>query len=99
MFERDYNEKRDFHRMYVEATVKFIKDGDSECHEGTSVDLSGNGVGFVTDQALSVGDVLYVTITSELARVPPLELEMEVVRVLPESGNRYLIGALRRQPV
>ncbi|RMH44989.1 MAG: PilZ domain-containing protein [Gammaproteobacteria bacterium] len=95
MFERDYSEKRDFVRMYVEANVRFCKDGETSYHDGVTTDLSGAGLGFKTEECLNIGDLLFVTVSSGIAKVPPLEMEVRVVRVDATGDGHYLIGAER----
>ena len=92
MYDRDYSEKRDFIRMYVNANIRFCKCGESEYFEGSSESLSGNGVAFVTNKKLKIGDQLDVIISSEQASVPPLEMKVSVVRVDPRENESYEVA-------
>lgn len=93
---RDYDEKRDFIRMCMECPMTFTRYGGS-VHVATARDLSGSGLGFVTDQALTLGEVLAVQVTPQQAVVAPLQAEVEVVRVQPSSQGGYDIGVTIRR--
>jgi hypothetical protein len=93
---RDYDEKRNFIRMCMECPMTFTRYGGS-VHTATARDLSGSGLGFVTDQALTLGEVLSVKVVPGQAVVAPLQAEVEVVRVQPHDVDRYEIGVTIRR--
>ncbi|PIP80393.1 MAG: pilus assembly protein PilZ [Gammaproteobacteria bacterium CG22_combo_CG10-13_8_21_14_all_40_8] len=93
MFDRDYSEKRDFRRMSVNTHLHFNLANSNETFTGESRDISGSGISFCTSQQVQAGDILNVVIESELSKLPPLEICVEVIRVTSENENQYLIAA------
>lgn len=93
---RDYDEKRNFIRMCMDCPMTFTRYGGS-VHAATARDLSGSGLGFVTDQALTLGEVLAVQVTPQQAVVAPLQAEVEVVRVQPVNPGGYDVGVTIRR--
>lgn len=67
----NYDEKRSFYRMSVDCHVEFSIPGSSEKHTGEGKNLSANGVKFITDQKLSEGQELDVTIHPVIQTVTP----------------------------
>ncbi len=93
---REYDEKRNFIRMCMECPMTFTRYSGS-VHTATARDLSGSGLGFVTDQALTLGEVLAVRVVPGQAVVAPLQAEVEVVRVQPAEPEGYDIGVTIRR--
>ncbi len=93
MADKEYSEKRDFIRMYVNADIEFYVGGKKESFTGKSRDLSGKGISFSTSKELSAGDILQLTLTVEITKVAPLELEVKVVRVETESADSFFVAA------
>jgi len=93
MFDKEYSEKRDYIRMFVNAEISFTLNGKSESFSGKSIDLSGKGVAFETSCELKPGDVLDLVLTAEEAKVAPLELKIEVVRVERRQKDLFFIAA------
>ena len=89
---RDYEEKRDFIRMCVECPMSFTRQGDTTAYSATARDLSGSGLGFVTGQAVRMGEVLTVRVVPDKAVVAPLQAEVEVVRTQELVPGSYDIG-------
>ncbi len=89
---RDYEEKRDFIRMCVECPMSFTRQGDATVHGATAKDLSGSGLGFSTSQALRLGELLTVRVAPQNSVVPPLQAEVEVVRVEALAADSYDVG-------
>jgi hypothetical protein len=89
--QRDYDEKRNFIRMCMECSMVYIRT-DGSRHEAIARDLSGSGLGFITDQALALGELLTVQVTLSHEVVAPLRAEVEVVRVQPAAAGGYAIG-------
>lgn len=70
---------------------------DGSVYSALARDLSGGGLGFVTDQALTLGEVLTVQVAPQHAVVAPLRAEVEVVRVQPSNPGGYDIGVTLRR--
>ncbi|MFN2349004.1 MAG: PilZ domain-containing protein [Thioalkalivibrio sp.] len=93
---RDYEEKRDFHRMQIDCAVQIRDMGTGESVTAEGRDLSAQGFSFYADRSYPMGAVLEAVVSPEHALVRPLHAELEVVRVEPE-GQGYLIGAQIRR--
>jgi len=93
---RDYDEKRNFIRMCMDCPMSFTR-YDGSVYSALARDLSGSGLGFVTDQALTLGELLTVKVVPQHAVVAPLDAEVEVVRVQPAAEGGYDIGVTIRR--
>ncbi|MFL0808778.1 MAG: PilZ domain-containing protein [Agarilytica sp.] len=84
---RDYQEKRNYIRMKIDApvSVQLITNGSVE--NGVCRDLSGGGMMIEMNCVLPVGTVAEVTISSAHGHNPMLVAKAEVARVIsqPES--------------
>lgn len=81
----DSSEKRDFKRMVVDCQVEYSRVGAHAVERGMIRNLSASGMLLVCPQEISMGERLEVNIRPERPLVPPLEAEVEVVRVQPGS--------------
>ena len=96
----NYDEKRSFYRMSVDCHIEFSLSGASEKHRGEGKNLSANGVKFITDQRLSEGQELDVTVHPVIQTVTPLTTKAKVVRVdHDEENNQYIVGLSMEQVV
>ncbi len=90
--ERNYAEKRDFIRMFVDARVEVTDVESGITHQGEAQNLSGRGLAFASEFEPNVGSVLRVTVSSRQSRLPPLHAEFQVVRVIPIGDGRFEIA-------
>ncbi len=82
------NEQRDFQRVNTECAVKYKKVGESgELKEGTAKNLSGNGIFFITAEALEVNSLLEIHLVPGTNATPPLEAVIEVIRSNPGTAE------------
>ncbi len=88
----DYNEKRNFIRMFVNADVEIIDPVDNQRYSGQGKNLSGDGALFTTSKAFSVKQKLNIEIKAEKDSVAALSAEFEVVRVDEISTGIYEIA-------
>ncbi len=95
MFDKEYSEKRDFIRMFVDADVTFNLQGEKTTFQGKSRELSGKGVSFITSQSLNEGDVVNITVSAVDARVAPLEIVARVVRTENLDNGKILIATVK----
>jgi hypothetical protein len=89
---KDFEEKRNFIRMFVDAKVIITDPETGQTFTGESKNLSGNGVLFTCEQTFAVGKTLHLSISSEESQLRPLNAELEVIRVDPLADNRYEIA-------
>jgi hypothetical protein len=89
---RDYAEKRGFIRMAVDCKASYRLDGEEQEGEGVLRDLSGSGMALETDREVPAGSVLRIRVHPEQALVPPLEAQVEVVRVDDAGSGRCRLG-------
>lgn len=87
--ERTYNEKRDFIRMKINSAV--VLDHQGTEYKGTCKDLSGAGMSIATEQSLTVGDQVHVSIASQDDSHLPYKATASVSRV-DSTDEGYLIG-------
>lgn len=85
------NERRAFKRMALESTVQFQSVHDPQPMHASGLNLSGNGISFVSDSSLSVGSEIDVRVMPTLQRLKPLNARVKVVRV-HRDANRYVIA-------
>ncbi|NAT36268.1 PilZ domain-containing protein, partial [Pseudomonas syringae pv. actinidiae] len=83
--DRDYEEKRDYIRMRVDADVNLIHAG--QVIPAVCIDLSSSGMQVQAPRAFQIGDKLSVRIDSDHAALKGLEAETEVVWVNDEEGG------------
>lgn len=87
---KDYSEKRDFHRMQVDAEIQ-ITGSNGQTLTAICRDLSGTGMQLYVDRPFSEGDEIQTLMPSNNDQFPPFETVSEVVRCTPE-GDGYLLG-------
>ncbi|MGX5174477.1 PilZ domain-containing protein [Aliikangiella sp. IMCC44653] len=88
----EYEEKRNFIRMFVDAKVSITDPATSEVYEGDSKNLSGDGVSFITDKKFELNQKLSVDIRSEQSKLAPLSADFEVKRVESLGDGRYEVA-------
>jgi flagellar basal body L-ring protein FlgH len=92
---KDYSEKRNFIRMFVNAKVNITDQHSGNTFQGAGINLSGSGAMFTIDKAFDVGQKLTVDISSEQSQLTPLSAKFEVIRVTEDSvGNYFIAGSL-----
>ncbi|PCK08374.1 MAG: pilus assembly protein PilZ [Alteromonadaceae bacterium] len=92
---REYNEKRNYIRMKVDAPVNVKVHTDGNVLQGVCRDLSGGGLQVELDKALPSGTKVEVVIASAHGHNPMLKAIATVTRVIsqPTSGESpCLIG-------
>ena len=89
---KDYEEKRNFIRMFVDAKVSITDPKTGQVFEGDSKNLSGDGVLFVTDHKFEENQILTVDIRSEQSQLAPLTAQFEVKRIRQLENNQYEVG-------
>ncbi len=76
----DYEEKRDFIRMNTEHVLQFRALGSDDVQQGICCNLSATGIMFITEQEITQGTELAVTITPQNSVVSPFAAVIKVVR-------------------
>ncbi len=88
----DYDEKRNFIRMFVDAKVLITDPESGQSFEGDSKNLSGDGVMFTTSHKFTENQTLNLDIRSEQSKLPPLVATFQVIRVKELSANNYEVA-------
>ncbi len=89
----DYEEKRDFIRMNTEHVLQFRKISSNEIQQGVCCNLSATGIMFTTEQEISPGTELAVTITPQNSVTSPFDATITVVRTQTNAiPSRYTIA-------
>jgi hypothetical protein len=93
--DRDYDEKRDYIRMRVDADISLLYAG--QIIPAVCVDLSSSGMQIEAPRAFQVGDRISVRIDSEHAALKGLEADTEVVWLadLEEGGQKLGLTILK----
>jgi PilZ domain len=88
----DYSEKRNYFRMNLDCSMEYSlsSSGIKQC--GSVKNLSGDGISFVTGQAMTPGTEVYVSIKPENPITPPLDVTVEVIRCSGTDDNKYEIA-------
>lgn len=89
---KDYQERRNFIRMFIDAKIKITDPETREVFEGDSKNLSGDGIMFTTEKAFALKQQLQLDISSQQSRLPPLNASFEVVRMKKLENGLYEIG-------
>ncbi|MCO7223606.1 PilZ domain-containing protein [Pleionea sp. CnH1-48] len=93
--QREYEEKRDYIRMFVDASVEITDPITGNTFKGDSKDLSATGVAFVTDNPFDIGQRLNVKISSTQSKLAPLEADFTVMRADKlDDGHYHVAGSI-----
>ena len=92
----DYSEKRGHYRMGTDAQARILRLDTRQRLEGRCHNLSATGMLLSTAEAVPAGTALQVNITPEKQLVPPLEAEVEVLRVEAREDGRYHLACTIR---
>ncbi|MCP4413412.1 MAG: PilZ domain-containing protein [Gammaproteobacteria bacterium] len=90
--EQDFAEKRDFIRMFINAPVDFSIMGSDNWSKGIGKNLSGGGITFSSEQALSEGDNIDIKLHPITPVTPPLEVTGVVARCEKDDAAGYIIS-------
>ena len=88
--DRNYEEKRDYIRMRVDADISLLHAG--QVIPAVCIDLSSSGMQVQAPRTFSVGDKLSVRIDSDHTALKGLEAETEVVWVTDEAEGGQKLG-------
>jgi len=91
---QDYEEKRDFFRMRVNGPVRIQRQDQAEFFHAEGLDLSAGGLSLISDETVSEGEILQISIKSHNPELADFVAEAEVVRVLPldEKTEKFNIS-------
>lgn len=85
----EYNEKRLFSRMKIDAPVDYTIPGDSTLYRGHCMNLSHSGIQFNTANMLSEGKSIEVIMDTKSDKFKPMKATVKILRVEPDdSGDR-----------
>ncbi len=91
----DYDEKRNFIRMFVNADVQITDPATSQTYQGQGKNLSGDGAAFTTTEKFEINQRLNLNISSERSGMASLNAEFEVKRVDQlEDGSFEVAGTM-----
>ena len=90
--EQEYDEKRDFIRMFINAPVDFAISGSNDWNTGTGKDLSGGGLSFSSDKPMSEGEKVDIKLHPLTPVTPPLEASVTVIRTDELEDNSYIVS-------
>lgn len=87
---RDYQEKRDFIRMRVEAPAAVELDNGAQLR-GTCHNLSGGGMLLSLTETVAVGTQMKVAVGSNHSHSPMLKAVAQVVRLQKQSAEQSMV--------
>ncbi len=94
----DFLEKRDYPRMILESTARYIEEGDSNSVETVIKDLSSSGMLLINKTPLAIDSSIEVTITPLIDVTPPLIADVKVLRCDPlevkGEDTQYAVACL-----
>ncbi len=88
----DYDEKRNFIRMFVNATVRITDPSTGKTSDGQGKNLSGDGALFTTKEKYSVGQKLSLEISTDQSKLASLSAEFDVKRVEELADGSYEVA-------
>ena len=91
LFDKSYNEKRDFLRMKIQTPLGVELSGKRGRFNAICRELSGGGMLVETQEQLMEGDELEVNVISTHGHSPQLHAKVQVVR-LETEGETQLAG-------
>ncbi len=90
-----HDEKREYFRLTVSLPVDYRLEGDAAppAPKPIKLNLSGGGIGFVTERRFKLGDMLVLTI--KLPAQPAVTARAKIVRLNPIEKNEtmFSVGA------
>lgn len=89
---RDYAERRDFIRMFVDARVEIIDEDSGIEYQGEARNLSGRGLMFEANVEPTAGAALRVIVSSNQSRMPPLHAAFKVIRVQKQKNGLFEVA-------
>jgi hypothetical protein len=95
--DRDYAEKRNFIRMFIEADVDLTDPSTGKTFKGEGKDISGDGVSIITQQEFTMNQKLAVNIQAKQSTLAPLSAELEIKRVIKlDDGSFEVAGSIAK---
>lgn len=88
----EYDEKRNFIRMFVNAKVLITDPQTGKTFDGEGKNLSGDGAMFTTSEPFKVDQLLNLDISSEQSKLASLSAEFKVIRVDKVSDGSFVIA-------
>ncbi|KPJ99057.1 MAG: hypothetical protein AMK71_10355 [Nitrospira bacterium SG8_35_4] len=88
----NYIEKRAYPRVVINSDLTYTLDGSSNLFSGMCNNLSHSGIHFSTQNELSAGSSLEITIDPRSDKIRPLKAVVEVIRVDVEAGRTFGIA-------
>ena len=83
------SDQRGFLRMGIESELTFQISGNNETYSGKTKDLSATGICFNTEQAVTEGDMLQISVKPGTDITPPLDVMITVIRVTAGQNGGY----------
>ncbi|MBU2862795.1 PilZ domain-containing protein [Reinekea marina] len=91
LIDKDYEEKRDFIRMTMNATAT-LTEADGTSLAVKVVDLSATGMHLESNKAIAVSSSVVVIVESPNAQFQSMEAQCDVVRCIELSETKFDIG-------
>lgn len=89
----DFSEKRGFYRMCVECQLEYTEKGNDETRTGHVKNISGDGILFHTDSAVTVGTEMNIIVKAGSNLTPPLHATIEIIRCNLTDDDSYEVAA------
>jgi len=84
-------EKRKYPRVTINADITYSRPGGNSQYPGFCKNLSHTGILFVTEQLLSAGDSVVITLDTKSSNFTPLKARIEIIRTEPLE-DRYAVA-------
>lgn len=89
---KDFEEKRNFIRMFVDAKVTITDPVTGNVYQGDSKNLSGDGILIQSNQEFQLNQELNVDISSDKSKMAPLSAQFVVKRVEKLENGMFEVG-------
>lgn len=89
---RDYDEKRNFIRMIVDAPASIVLTEDQSELTGICRDLSGGGMQIELSKALPAGTEAIVSIASPAGDGHMMKARIQIARIISAPGDQCVAG-------
>ncbi|MFO7588073.1 MAG: PilZ domain-containing protein [Gemmatimonadota bacterium] len=93
----NYRERRGHRREGVDSPMRFSLVETGEIREAVARDLSATGMSIETREPVAVGAILDVVVAPLQPAGPPLEAEVEVLRMDSMRDDLFQLGVIIRK--
>jgi len=95
----DTEDKRGFLRLPIDCKLSYSVVGGNHQFEGKVINLSSTGILFASSEAIEVGNLITLVITTSQTNTPPMHATVKVERVTNNQGHYEIACTIRKKPI